>query len=176
MEWGVLVQRAMSPRFVVIARVGLQDPVEVPFAQDNNMVGALATDRSNQPFGEAVLPGRTCGNGLVTNAHGPHSSCDGGTVDPVAIADQVARSLIPREGLCDLACNPFRSRVCRDVDPDEVSARQPDDDEDVEQVEANGRNIEQIQGGMSGAWLRRKVRHPWDGGPQRLSMYFATLD
>ena len=29
---------------------------------------------------------------------------------------------------------------------------------------------------MSGAWFRRKVRHPWDGGPQRLTMYFATLD
>src|SRR6266702_8896062 len=29
---------------------------------------------------------------------------------------------------------------------------------------------------MSGAWLRRKVRHPWDGGPHRLTMYFATLD
>jgi len=24
---------------------------------------------------------------------------------------------------------------------------------------------------MSGAWLRRKVRHPWDGGPHRLTMY-----
>ncbi len=29
---------------------------------------------------------------------------------------------------------------------------------------------------MSGAWLRRKVRHPWDGGPHRFTMYFATLD
>src|SRR5438132_10528024 len=29
---------------------------------------------------------------------------------------------------------------------------------------------------MSGAWLRRKVCHPWDGGPHRLTMYFATLD
>src|SRR6266480_2381781 len=29
---------------------------------------------------------------------------------------------------------------------------------------------------MSGAWLRRKVRHAWDGGPHRLTMYFATLD
>ena len=29
---------------------------------------------------------------------------------------------------------------------------------------------------MSGAWLRRKVRHPWDGGPHRLTMYLATLD
>src|SRR6266403_5684388 len=29
---------------------------------------------------------------------------------------------------------------------------------------------------MSGAWLRRKVRHPWRGGPRRLTMYLATLD
>jgi replicative superfamily II helicase len=29
---------------------------------------------------------------------------------------------------------------------------------------------------MSGAWLRKKVRHPWLGGPRRLAMYLATLD
>src|SRR5260370_7100428 len=34
-----------------------------------------------------------------------------------------------------------------DVDPDEVSARQPDDDEGVEHVEANGWGNEQIHGG-----------------------------
>jgi hypothetical protein len=29
---------------------------------------------------------------------------------------------------------------------------------------------------ISGAWFRRKVRHPWLGGPRRLTMYLATLD
>src|ERR1700738_2024080 len=29
---------------------------------------------------------------------------------------------------------------------------------------------------MSGAWLRRKVRHSWLGGPRRLTIYLATLD
>ncbi len=29
---------------------------------------------------------------------------------------------------------------------------------------------------ISGAWLRRKVHQPWDGGPHFLTMYFATLD
>jgi hypothetical protein len=29
---------------------------------------------------------------------------------------------------------------------------------------------------MSGAWFRRKVRHPWLGGPRRLTMYVATVD
>jgi hypothetical protein len=26
---------------------------------------------------------------------------------------------------------------------------------------------------MSGEWLRRKVRHPWEGGQDRLTMYFC---
>ena len=29
---------------------------------------------------------------------------------------------------------------------------------------------------MSGAWLRKKVRHSWLGGPRRLTTYLATLD
>src|SRR5450631_3296963 len=29
---------------------------------------------------------------------------------------------------------------------------------------------------MSGAWLRKKIRHPWLGGRRRLTMYLATLD
>src|SRR5262249_52467014 len=34
-----------------------------------------------------------------------------------------------------------------DIDPDKVSADQPNDDEDIEQIEANGRNNEQVYGG-----------------------------
>src|SRR5258708_15728832 len=34
-----------------------------------------------------------------------------------------------------------------DVDPDKVSADRPNDDEGIEQVEANGRNNEQVHGG-----------------------------
>src|SRR6266446_7897886 len=33
-----------------------------------------------------------------------------------------------------------------DVDPDKISAGQPDDDEGIEQLEANGRNNEQVDG------------------------------
>ncbi|MCA6113193.1 hypothetical protein [Bradyrhizobium cenepequi] len=29
---------------------------------------------------------------------------------------------------------------------------------------------------ISGAWLRKKVRHPWLGDPRRFTMYLATLD
>src|SRR3984893_2231026 len=56
-------------------------------------------------------------------------------IDPVAIADEVVRSLIPGKRLRYLTRNPFRRRICCDVDPDEVSAVEPDNDEGIEQVE-----------------------------------------
>src|ERR1700690_4214091 len=116
-------------------------------AQDNDLVHTLTPDRSDQPFGKAILPRRGWCNGLVPDAHGAQSARDDGTIDPVAIADQVARGLIPRKCLRYLTCNPFRCRICCDVDPDKVSAVEPDDDEGIEQVETESWNNEQVHGG-----------------------------
>ena len=140
------------------------------------MVGALATDRSDQPFGEAVLPRRARGNGLVADTHGPQSASHSGTIDPVLIADQVARSLIPRERLRDLACNPFCGRVRRDIYPNQLSAFQPDDDEDIEQIEADGRNNEQVHGGDIRRVVTQESEPSLRRRPRRLTMYLATLD
>ena len=56
----------MVPRLV-----GLEDPTKVSLAQGDDMIDALATDRSDQPLCEAVLPRRAWRNRLVTDAHGP---------------------------------------------------------------------------------------------------------
>ena len=91
-------------------------------AQDDEMIHALAPDRSDQPFGKAVLPRRGWCSRLVPNAHGPQSARDDGPVDTIPIANEVLRGIIPRKCLRYLTRNPFRRRVCRNVDPDEVSA------------------------------------------------------
>jgi len=116
-------------------------------AQDDEMVHTLASDRSDQPLGKAILPRRGWCSGLVPNAHGAQSACDDGAVDPIPIANEVLRGIIPRECLRYLTCNPFCRRVCCDVDPDEVSTVQPNDDEGIEQVETDGRGNEQVHGG-----------------------------
>jgi hypothetical protein len=41
----------------------------------------------------------------------------------------------------------FCRRIWCDADPDEVSTVQPNDNEGIEQIEANGRNNEQVHGG-----------------------------
>src|SRR6476659_5182032 len=102
------------------------------------MVDAFASDRSDQSFGEAVLPRRAWSDRFVADAHGSQSMPDGNALDLIPIADQVARGLIPRECLCDLARDPVRGRMRCDVDPDEISAGQSHDDEGIERVEAKG--------------------------------------
>ena len=61
-------------------------------AQDNDVVHTLTPDRSDQPFSKSLLPGRAGGVGLR----------DETAIDPIAIADEVVRSLLPNvEGLGD---------------------------------------------------------------------------
>src|SRR5580704_10551868 len=136
----------MRSDVIVIVGVGFQDPTQMDLAQDNDVVQTLTPDRSDQPFGKAILPGRgRCGR-LVPDAHGAQSARDDAAIDPVAIADEVVRSLIPGKRLRYLTCNPFGRRMCCDIDPDEVSAVEPGDDQGIEQVETDSWNNEQVHG------------------------------
>jgi hypothetical protein len=108
------------------------------------VVYTFTPDRSDQPFDEAVLPGRGWCGGLVPDAHGAQSARDDPAIYPVAIADEVARSLTPGKCLGSLMCNPFCRWMCCNVDPDEVSAVEPDNDEGIEQVETDSWNNEQV--------------------------------
>jgi hypothetical protein len=60
-------------------------------AQDNDVVYTLTPDRSDQPFGKAVLPGRGRCDWFVPDAHGTQSACDDAAIDPIPIADEVTR-------------------------------------------------------------------------------------
>src|ERR1700692_3007611 len=137
----------MSSDAIVIVGVGFQSSAQMRLAQDNDVVHTFTPDRSDQPFHKAILPGRGWCGRLVPDAHGAQSARDDAAIDPVAIADEVVRSLIPGKCLRYLTCNPFCRRICCDVDPDEASAVEPDDDEGIEQVETDSWNNEQVHGG-----------------------------
>ena len=91
-------------------------------AQDDEVIHSLAPDGSDQPFGKAILPRRGLCSGLVPDAHGAQSACENGALDSIPIPDEITRGIIPRKCLCYLLRNPFRRRICRDVDEDEISA------------------------------------------------------
>ena len=56
MEWGILLERKVRAHPIVVSRVTRQQITEMPFAQDHDVVEALASDRANQPFNMTVLP------------------------------------------------------------------------------------------------------------------------
>src|SRR5258708_33038189 len=96
-EWRIFVQRAVRSQIVVITGIGLQNPAEGRLTQGDHMVDALASDRSDQSFGKAVLPRRAWSDRFVPHAHGSQSMPDGNTIDLNPIAEQVTPGLIPTE-------------------------------------------------------------------------------
>jgi hypothetical protein len=86
-----LVERPMSPQPIIIGRIASSESGVSVLRPRQPEVDALASDRSNQPFGEAVLPRRAWGDRLVTDAHGTQSVRDGSAIDAIPITEHVAR-------------------------------------------------------------------------------------
>ena len=89
----------MRSDVVVVASISSQDAALMRLAEDDEMIHALAPDRSDQPFGTAILPRRGRRGGLVPDAHSAQSACDDGAIDLISIADEVARRCVPGECL-----------------------------------------------------------------------------
>ena len=57
MKRGVLVQRLMSPRLIIIGGICAEDSAQVRFTEHDHVVQALPADRANEPLNVSVLPG-----------------------------------------------------------------------------------------------------------------------
>src|SRR5262245_54352479 len=80
-EWGILVQRAMNARFIIIRGIPTQDPAQVRLPEYDQVVETFPSDRADQPLDVRVLPRRSGSSRLVPNAHSTltpndtHSPC-----------------------------------------------------------------------------------------------------
>ena|SRR5580704_2690159 len=68
MERGILVQRAMNARFIIISGKLVQDPAQVRLPEHDHVVETFPSDRAYQSLDVRVLPGRARGDGLVADA------------------------------------------------------------------------------------------------------------
>src|ERR1700692_848423 len=55
----ILLQRPMRSNAVVIGRIVFQNSAQMCLAQNDDVIQRLAPDRSDQPFGKAILPRRS---------------------------------------------------------------------------------------------------------------------
>jgi hypothetical protein len=54
----ILVQGSMRSEIIIIVGVRFQNSAQIRLAQDKDVVQTFTPDRSDQPFGKSILPGR----------------------------------------------------------------------------------------------------------------------
>ena len=87
--------------------------------QDDHVVQAFAADTPDQPLDVRILPRTPRGDHDLLDPHVPHPLPKGGAVDAVAIAQEIPRGLVPREGVNDLLGGPLRGGMLGDVEMDD---------------------------------------------------------
>jgi len=82
----ILVEREMRASPVIVGEVSGQDPAQVPFAKDDDMIETLASDRADEPLGERILPGAKRRGDDFLDPHALHSVPKLLAVDLVTVA------------------------------------------------------------------------------------------
>src|SRR3954451_14747064 len=112
----------MCPGAVVILLVRAQHMAQMPLANYEHMIKALASDGADQSFSATVLPRRSRRCRSVANARRANAPRKCLAVETVAITNEVIRHRLPPAGLADLPGDPFSGWRCCDADPENSSA------------------------------------------------------
>src|SRR5436853_1638725 len=99
--WRILFEREVSTRPVVVREVASQGAAQASLAQDECVIQTLAPDGANEPLREGVLPRAVRRREDFTDTHALHALPEHVTVDRVAIAEEVGRGGVVREGVHD---------------------------------------------------------------------------
>ena len=93
----------------------------MPFAENQDMIQAVAPKCPDQALNIWILPWRSRGCRAVPNPHRPDSTYEGLPVGAIIVAPQVGRRRVPRECLHDLLCEPLRGRMPGHRKPEHLS-------------------------------------------------------
>jgi hypothetical protein len=142
----VAVERHMWPVVVVEADVVSDEPEQMSLANDDDVIEQLASDRSDEPLGEAVVPGRAGRDPELLEPHADEPPVERGAEDPIAIADNALGDHVRRHRLDHLLRRPGGVRMRGDVDVQDASALEREHEEDVEHAEGRGLYREEVDG------------------------------
>ena len=110
----------------------------MPFAKDENMIQALASDRADEALREGILP-RALGRCQdFVDPYALHALPEHVTVDRVAIAEEIGGRGVLREGVHDLLGGPVGGGVLGHIEVDDAPAMMSEHDEDEEDAEPSG--------------------------------------
>jgi len=138
--------REVSTRPVVVREVASQGAAQVPFAKDHYVIQTLAPDGADKPLREGVLPRAVRRREDFTDAQALHALPERVTVDRVAIAEEVRRRGVIREGVHDLLGRPGSGGMLGDIEVEDAPAVVGKHDEDEQHTQPRGGNREEVDG------------------------------
>ena len=107
----VLPKRNMGSHFIIIDGIFRKDSAKVFRVEHDQMISALAPDRSNQAFSISVLPRREERRGSVPDTHCSYPSLERATKCSVIVTDEIFGRRVPRECFGDSTRQPLRRWV-----------------------------------------------------------------
>ena len=140
----ILGEGKVRARPVIVREIAGQGAAQVAFAEDEDMIQTLLPDRADQPLCEGILPWAVGRGQDFSDAHALHAVVEGIAIDLVAIAEEVGRCGVVREGLHDLLGRPLRGRVLGHVEVDDASAMVGEHNKDEEHPQARRGHREEI--------------------------------
>jgi len=152
----ILAQRQVRAQDVVIVQVRPKDVTKVLFPEHNDMVSALPSDRSDQPFGIGILPWRSRSGRSISDAHRASTPGECFAVGPISIAQDICWDPFPRTGLNDLSGDPLGGRMRCHPHPQDAASIMAQDQQAVEEPERNRRNPEQVRRGDAIGMVAKK--------------------
>ena len=131
---------------MMVAEVSSKNSQQVPFIENDEMIKAVATDRSDHSFDVRKLPWRTaCGHHLLdTNVLDP--LLEELAVDGVTVADHKSRGMILGKRFDDLLSRPLGCRMRYAVEVSNTTSIVSQHHEGEEYPERRCRNGEEIDG------------------------------
>src|SRR6266516_935609 len=103
----------MRTSLVVIFLVGIEQMAEMPFAEHNNMVKTIPSDRTDQPLRISILPWRPWRDRPIPYPHCSKPLDDDIAIDAIPIANDISWRLLLAVGFGRLTDNPMGTRACR---------------------------------------------------------------
>ena len=106
--WRGLLEREMGSGAVIVREVRGQKSAQMPLAEHDEMVEALAPHGADEPFRKRIRPRTARRREDFRDAHALDTMAERLAEDSVPIAEKIGRPCVVREGVHELLGGPLR--------------------------------------------------------------------